>query len=59
MGKPKQVHQGEKGKVKKKGKLEPPDEAIDAIKKTRKVYMLVINVLQVIHWFIQDMVIKL
>ena len=36
MGKPKQVHQGEKGKVKKKGKLEPPDEAIDAIKKGQK-----------------------
>ncbi len=25
-----------KGKVKKKGKLEPPDEAIDAIKKGQK-----------------------
>ena len=34
-----------KGKVKKKGKLEPPDEAIDAIKKTRKVSVLGINVL--------------
>ena len=48
-----------KGKLKKKRKLEPPDEAIDAIKKDQKGYVLVINVLQVIQWFIQNININL